>query len=774
MSERDEQPPAEAKRTGVNPGYAMGQLAKALMSIAESADPEVRERARAKVARWEAVLTNMLTGSVEYGSRAPVQDVPPWATLEVITGGFATGQLLAGGPLLEHEQPLLARLPSVEPGAERRVLNGYFLSDEGLQDLQDRLAKGRYEINVPEEAALLVAAWLAQREHTNEARDLIESLAPYFEKLRFYPVPTDKSQSASTSRAHLQTVGETLHDLKAMRKNLRVLAQKEAVEIWAPLYDRMVELLAETVVNDTPCARFPSDWATRASLLLQRYSELRNNHRLCSKPERPKYHFAQVRELLRRAAEDSRSVTSKDIARLRTILQRYVTKRGAPGSAQCVAARQRQLNDVTGPTHQQIATVVSARLQQHPTSEGLDSIDGLIRPIAEAEAATFDMPAGTAIPESILHKIERCLNQTIDELIERGLVSSGETLARLLPQITSGLRARGFSDPALRTLYAATYRAFRRRRSLLLLNLESQVRLNELPWVAAMERFRIVNGDERAVARQALEEVSAITISAFPHVILPNKLLQELRALIKGAGRDTPLVDELAADIFMGQFSGKFVKAAHIAAWLLEGSLYATYFDIDYQQVLSIRVPQSEEGQRRDKKPQPDELAELCASRAGVQTKAGRSTAENGMIIEQQQILTTQNLAPLFVDADLNARLRNQLWDMADRCFRWICQRHQMKLDDPHSRLLMLKNTAYAWRQMIFYLSLQDRGDVAKFLASADAHLREQSEGFQQRFAPVLRGLANAVQGKPATDDGGRRFLGWSNVHHWLLPGGSP
>ena len=56
--------------------------------------------------------------------------------------------------------------------------------------------------------------------------------------------------------------------------------------------------------------------------------------------------------------------------------------------------------------------------------------------------------------------------------------------------MTSGLHAVGIADPLLRQLYAAIYRAFRRRRSLLLLDLQSQVRIEELPWVAAIDQFR--------------------------------------------------------------------------------------------------------------------------------------------------------------------------------------------------------------------------------------------------------------------------------------------
>ncbi|MBK7842034.1 MAG: hypothetical protein IPJ49_31050 [Candidatus Obscuribacter sp.] len=41
-------------------------------------------------------------------------------------------------------------------------------------------------------------------------------------------------------------------------------------------------------------------------------------------------------------------------------------------------------------------------------------------------------------------------------------------------------------DPALARLFLQLYIAFRKRRSLLLLNLESQVKLEELPWLSVI------------------------------------------------------------------------------------------------------------------------------------------------------------------------------------------------------------------------------------------------------------------------------------------------
>ena len=581
---------AEVITAGVNPGYAAFQLAKALTTSQEHDDPETKARARAKIEKWLAVLRNVVTGSADYGSRMPVVGAPAWATLEVVTGGFATGGLLAAGSVQAHELDLLRQLPRANDGEDRRVLNGHFLTEDGLADLRNWLRTGCYDICVPEEGALLVVAWLIDNGHADAARSLLDEICPWLAKLRFYPMPLQCPRSYS-AQVHLQDVRQTIADIDRIKPNQRILAQKEAVEIWAPFYDRVAALFLETIVDDWPCHTYPNGWSQRAMALLGEYAELRRAHGLCGKPERAKGHFAQLRQYLASAAVQPQSLTGRDVGRIRLIIRRYVEKRGLPDSETCRNARSRQREHVSAPLFHDLGKVVVSRLKKRPASEGLDDVSQIQRPVDAEESRTFRVPIGSSVPESIQRKVERCLNETVAVLVDRGLITSGETLARVLPQMTSGLRAAGISDPSLRQLYAAIYRAFRHRRSLLLLNLEKQVQIEELPWVAAIDRFRDKDLSSRQLAAQALEEVTLLTITSFPHAILPNKLLQELRALAKSAELDIPLVDEVAADIFMGHFSGKFVEAAKRTTNLIEGSLYATYYGIDCGEVRHLPAP---------------------------------------------------------------------------------------------------------------------------------------------------------------------------------------
>lgn len=767
----------QTRKTVKNPWYAQFQLARALTTSETHSDAKTRERAVEKAAKWETVLRNILSGSVDYGSRTPVNGIPEWATLEVVTGGFATGDLLAGGPLQEHENKLLANMQGVPAGDERRALNAYFLTDTGLQQLIDMLRSGCYDITVPEEGALLVVAWLVENGYgeTFDTHKLLEEISPFFSRLRFYPVPLDKPRRFGY-HVYLQNVGRTIENIRRIKPNNRILAQKEAVEVWAPFHDRVVSLFLETVANDWPCQKYPEGWPQRALALIGEYAELRKTHKLCGKPDRADGHYALLRGFLGKCAREPEALTGREVGLIRHIIKKYIEKRGAPDSPGCIEARRRQMDDVSAPTNHAIAGVVIPRLEQHSREDGLDDVSLLNEAVDDEEAVKHNIRAGTEIPFSIQRKVERCLKETVEILVERGLITSGDTLAGVLPQMTSEIRAAGIKDPMLRQLYAAIYQAFRRRRSLLLLNLEKQVQIEELPWIEEIDFFRKESLSSRELSRQALDEIVALTLTSFPQAILPNKLLQEIRSLLTGADLNIPIVDELAADIFMGEFSGKFMESAKTAADLLTGSLYAVYYDIDYGEVR--KIPMKKETRksfwfRRTTREIPDKFARLCASRAGVSLGTW-DPAVNGMILEQQQILTTQNLAALFTGLDLRNKLGDQLEDMARQCFMWICRRHQMKVDAWHARLIRLKNSAYAWRQMVFYLALLPDNIVSNYIIWADEKLNEQPIEFGAKFRPALKGLKLASEGvspesKAAAGSGARCFLGWTKTKHWLL-----
>lgn len=779
-----------------NPGYAAFQIARALTTSEQHGDAATRERTGVKIEKWIGVLEGMLSGQFAVGSRQPMADAPVWATPEVVTGGFVTGQLLAGGPWRHHEKEIAARIGAETADDDRQKLNAWFLSEAGFSELADRLNSGCYEIEVPEEAALLVVVWLTQNGAADEAHELIEAIAPHFARLRFYPKPADHPMPQG-ARIFLESVGAVLGRLRNIQPNPHILAQHEAIHVWTALYEKMVALFLETVsgavpsirpdaegrwvspetrrfhvIGGWPCKNYTADWRERSRTLVSAIEHARATHKLCRRPDDARDSFSRLLGYLRKCSDDPASLTGRDVGMIRLILARHIARRGLPGSQLHDSATARQLSQVAKPMHHQVAGIVAQRMSGFPADGGLDDATDVVQPVTESEAGAAGIAAGTEVPESIARKVERCLCDTADVLVERGIVTSGETLARVIPQFTSSLRASAFDHPQLRALYAATYRAFRRRRSLLLFNMEKQVQIDELPWMAAIERRRRHDLTSRDLSRQTLKDVASLTLRAFPQAIIPNKLLQEFRALAKGGELALPFVEELAADIFMDDFSPKFTQAAKQASAYVEGTLYARYYGLDCAAVL--RMPDTKPELRRwswfQREAPSNPFAALCIQRAAAAEGKPWDVARNGMVIEQSQILTTHNLSLLFGALGLETDLRTELCDMAERCFRWLCRRQQVKSDKWHAKLIMLKQTAYAWRQMIFFLSRLPQAEADRFIVWSEEHLQEQSSDFRVRFAPALRGLALVHSGDSLDDAAdARHFLGWTQKRHWLL-----
>jgi hypothetical protein len=759
-----------------SPGFALGQLARALTTAAEHADEATRERARARIETWRRVFDGMMSGALEIGSRTPVK-APAWATLEVAHGGFATGRLLAGGELLPHERVMLAQLGLPADERARVALNAWFLGDDGLAGLRARLGAGTYRIDVPEEAALLVVAWLLDAGDGDGARQILEQVGPWLGQLRFYPQPAEAPRDDDEPGGDapggrdvvcVQPVAVTVRQLDGLREREARLREREWVLGWAPLCDRMAALFGETVVAGWPCQIYPTGWDERARALVVDMTARREApHRCGRRVDHPRQNLPRLHALLAQAADAPQSLTGYQVGEIRGILHRIEAKRGLPGSERLARLRGEQTRLARRPTRVEWARLVSARLATVPGDRGLETLAGLFAAVSSDEAEVFGVPAHVEPPaELLLPIVERSLEAPVERLVERGVIGSAEALARVVPQLAGPVVAAGVRDPVLRRLYAALYQAFRRRRSLLLLWLQHQVKLSELPWAAAVTGTRVDDAATQLAARAALGRVVDVALVAWPETILPNKLLQEVRALVERAGVGLPIVDEIAADIFMGELSAKFLRAAQRAARFLDGTLYATYYDLPVRRLARL----DDVASSRWGTPTSPGFMKLCMERAGADSPFG-SPAHNGTILEQSQILTTHNLAVLIGGLGLSPKVAVRLPSMARRCWEDVVRSLQVARPRRIHQLRAVKNAAYAWRQMIFFASLLPVAERAAFIGWAGEQLEAQPEPFRRRFGPVYAGLCLAATGMSPgahTAPEARVFLGWCDGGHWL------
>lgn len=239
-------------------------------------------------------------------------------------------------------------------------------------------------------------------------------------------------------------------------------------------------------------------------------------------------------------------------------------------------------------------------------------------------------------------------------------------------------------------------------------------------------------------------------------------------------------MEEIASDIFMGTFTIKWQEAARVSAELLDGTLYARYDDLPDASAWTPAPPTA------DGNPAPASdfqwgvgvaggFADLCQRRsAEAGAGDGSYTARNGAVIEQSQILTTHNLAPLVAALELTELVGELAPQLTADAFGRIVRQQTTRRDDWRAQLQAVKYTAYAWRQAIFFPSLAEEATQHEIIDGWWERWSDGSTDWQTRFKPALAGLERVFAGDRfdtgGHTGGGRRFFGRSVGPHWLNP----
>ncbi|MBD7998175.1 hypothetical protein [Oerskovia gallyi] len=734
--------------------YAHDRLAAALVTAAAHHDAETRTRAATRVRDWSRHLRAVARGDVEVGSRAPAKEFPAWVTLDVLHGGFATGEPSAGGALSSEERQTARRWGVSET---RQALLAGALTERGLADLDEMLRSGRFTVVHPENAALLVVAWLVRAGDIDGAARLVAEIAPYGDRLRFLPAGRPVSVTPG-GVVHRYTAGDVHERLVRRRPHRQVEAQREALDVWNPFADRLLALWVETVEDGVVDAVRPAGWRDRVRAAAQEHATLSAEHTLCTAHGNPKKNLGALVRATRSVAAGA-PLVARDRGRLQAAVDGMTRKRGAPGSSLLQAIREAQAHAGEAPSHAAVAGIVAGRVARRPAWSGIEDVDALVTQVA-ADEETRHVPAGTVVPRQIARVVRLARSAPLDDLLCEGDVPSAEVLAQLVPQVAGAVVSRGLDDDLSRVI-AESYRAFRARRSVLLRNLAAQVRFAELPWVAAVDGHRASGSVGAPEGLAVARELAGSCLRRFPERIVPNTLVVELEALLADAGIDSPLVPELAADIFEGAFSRRFIEAASRTSEIA-GALYQDYFGIREDLAEVVRAAGGPRARTW--------FADLCRRRAAA---IGASDADlrfvvNGMVIEQAQILTTHNLAAL---VSVGAVAPDDFGPLARAAFAEarrgvVGGRTQWSRGDRHAAANTIKNAAYAWRQSVFFLAGARPDEqhelVHWFGAVTSAHSDEQAAA----LGPVVADLARVLAGGPRPS---LPFVGWAAGPHPML-----
>lgn len=689
------------------PAYLWGQLSRALDAH--------RDRRTAKILE---AITGIEAGRITVGIPVPTKGMPAWVTPEIIRGGFATGHAAASGPLTDSEQALAAQhgIP-----ATRAALFQWALTDTGLSWLATLLDQQRYEVRLPEQAALLTVVHLLRTGHPAEAAAVLDGIRRYAGQLQFLPTPL---RAPVPDGVHIATIGDAVTALEQKKPHRQVEAQRVTNAIWNPFTDELVGLWWSTRDEGGTIGRaFPAGWESRAQDLLDVHDALTEEHDLPARHRKP----GSTVQILLTATRAVLAGDRTQVQRARTVVADVVAKRGAPGSETLRTLRRAQQEDAAKPSHAVLAK---------GTADALRPRTGVLT------ATPLDLVVGTPgghLP-FVRRTVDRARHAPVGQLVHVGIIGSAEGLAEVAPQLAGPAIVARYTDPVAGQLAAATFTAFQNRRTVLLLDLRKQVQVTALPWYQALAETSETTGSDRVGLLRQANTLSKHAVESFPGTVLPNAFLRVLADLYRQADLALPVTYELAADIFTGGFSRTFVDAGRIAHDLVadgRSDLYARYYG------LGVHAPATEKA-----------FAAEARRRAGLTTdRRWGSTAVAGSVIEQAQVLTTHNLA-LVVHAGATID-----WEAAAFAAFVRTVQPELYAAQQERGLRKRKKAASAWRQVVFALTMAGEDATDRFLDRA----RKAAGGHRAgcRSLALLADLDRARHGQTVEEP----FTGWVVRH---------
>eukprot|EP01062_Namystynia_karyoxenos_P027479 TRINITY_DN2107_c0_g1_i1.p1 TRINITY_DN2107_c0_g1~~TRINITY_DN2107_c0_g1_i1.p1 ORF type:complete len:917 (+),score=262.72 TRINITY_DN2107_c0_g1_i1:45-2753(+) len=740
---------AALRRSGA--GCAMSGYAAGRQEKAEKAGNA------AKAQQWQGVIDAIAAGTYTVGARAP-DGSPDWVTPSVLTGGFVSGHA-CGGPVLAHEHQLqrIAEAGGAFPSgcSMRGCLNLWSCaSREGGEFWLARLDAGTLRVDYPEEAAALCLALLP-----TDARDpVLKELQPWFGTLRFYPRLCDESQvlaGGETFRCSVSDVCDAISDWRS--GTAHQMRNADVVRHLHPLYDDIVALCRRADGLAAPCSgelrehwlrvQKAHDALTPAQLDTKRYKK--GNMGLL---------YQQLKDWAGGKAPKVKLVQKvlRDIAAKRARVIERLKYEGGPEAAWAAYradGAKAQTRMLVGETQRK---AMLHRLRRLPLDDGLgdEAMARVLAPVSPEEAQDHGGSPGDAGPvrTALEARVRRGRRAPLSALIENGNVPSPEVMASVSQRLVAALKASMLPDYRAAAVYGLLKQAFLRRRSVLLLNLESQVRMHDLPWARALlAEYPPARSEGEQALLAASSELVGHWLCTWPHRELPNELVKVFRELgVKN------MCDGLAADIFEEAFGVPFLVQAQTAARELGGTLYARYYGLKPQPVLQLQPQQVGRGQR-SKEIAPNGFLQLCREARGMQEAKpsrwqGNYVARNGATIEAAACMTTHNLLHLMRHtgrsgvACVGEALRAARV-AATELVRIINAALALSTDqyrERHARLTMTKDAAAAWRQMVALLAVCEAqgagsGELGAFFAFAEDLAPAEGPAQQEQGSPTAK-----------------------------------
>ena len=653
-------------------------------------------------------------------------------------------KFLTGGKLQDHEINLAKQLGFSIDELTRERINLFYTSPEGLKALLEILKTNCFEVSVPEEGALLCFAYLLDHGNVVQANNILKEIKPYFRTLRFYPVLRE-TPNLPRDTVYLFSARQITESLKKFRSSANVLRQIETIQIWIPLYEKFISIFLDSCTEQVPeikknefgkllvregrfvfkkqtkTFKFDTKFKDNITQLIAELEQKLTIHFFSKRPKKKNSGLFQISQLARSLVNNGFKLNDLQIHQLNLILARFVSKHGIPGSAAYQRKRERQKYQVKLPPYENFATELTRSLESFTPNQGITSLSSVLSTHSKHD-----------IPKFFQKKIRKCLAVPIEAIFSKQLIKSIESLTLLTPQLIANTEGAKFADTQLEALILSLYRSNLNHQSN---RYPKHINFAKIPWINALGETTKKNKDaSKKAAKEQLKSLVALSIINFPYAPFPNALVRDLRKLFVLADIKAQLIDEVG---LFCNLSSHHLVAASYAGKLLKGTFYEQYFGISYQRILNLGIPT-----RRNKQAKLRVFTDICRShieRDGIKPLQFSESYER-LLIEQQQILSTQNLALFYLELELDNLLRPHLLRLAKNClYQTLKKTHQL-----YGESINVKLADPGWRHMIFFLALMEPSKQLNFADHMGHYLKEQVK-VTPSFFESCQGLNTAI-----------------------------
>lgn len=604
-------------------------------------------------------LNGALEGKFKHGSRNPDINYPTWITKRVAPGGFYAG---AKYELKEGENNIT-------------ILN----EPEEMLKYANMIEFISHNLNGPEPLMIPTIAYLENNGKIKEANELKELIRPYVDNIRFYPITEEimKTKKKPNVFASLETIYQFtkwcndtyISKLKDEENLINSFKKKNDFK------NKLINLFRETIIivdkSEWPMQNVSQEWLEKARELYNA-----NKWYLYDSFKRKRGSLYNLWSILQNIIPQQRIETEFPITRITGKEVRWIkiyleaNKNLKYYNIEHLQSKQQEA--------QNLLKYLTSINEQHLEKMYYEEIKEKYK---DVEPVVFE-------------KLNKCVLYSLEELKELGYIPSSETFVELAQPMEAFLQTIDFDFKEDITveehLKYLLYKSFKNMRSLLLLNLESQLKINEIPQYNVL--CKVYKRDSKSSNSLILSKLLLSYYTEwFPGDIMPNRVVKMFYNLLKSEDKNLGLCEEIACDIFQRRFGEKYDTSLNIAKNNMINTLYSEYFELDdmYKNPLNLTG------------------LSLTLKEKYYGNNNAYWTNSNGQQIHASMVLTTHNLTQLdrFLDnLDVLKVLRNITFKLLNL------------LGNNTIASLECSQIGHCWRNFMYYASKCSMCDISKYL----------------------------------------------------------